>query len=177
MSPQAQFPVTLRRRQLQQKVVYDTITDEARSSSRPFIVVQMTQDDFFSTKALENAIVNRKRSQLKEPISWLNARQIQMRRDHPLSLFFLNTHEHLPDQEWIEVCLAKRGQTIAGILGTKLFDKPRCVTTAKKKDLMSLLPLVPPVHHQFFESIRAGGNVDNDADGHCAELDFQIEDE
>jgi len=42
---------------------------------------------------------------------------------------------------------------------------------------MCLLPLVPPVHHQFVQSIRAGGKVENDVNGHCAELDFETEDE
>jgi len=154
---------------------YDVIR-EARSSSKPFKVVEMTQNDFFSTAALEKAIVNRKTSTSKEPISWMNARQIQVRCDHPLSLFFRYTHDPLPDDAWIDISLAKRGQKIAGILGTNLFDAPRSVTTAKKKDL-SLLPFVPPIHHQFFQSIRAGGKVENDVDGHGAELDFEIEQE
>jgi len=155
---------------------YDVIR-EARSSSKPFKVVEMTQDDFFSTATLEKAIVNRKTSTSKEPISWMNAKQIQVRRDHPLFLFFRYTHDPLPDDAWIEISLAKRGQKIAGIIGTKLFDAPRSITTAKKKDLTSLLPLVPPIHHHFFQSIRAGGKAENDVDGHRAELDFEVEDE
>src|SRR6218665_808402 len=160
------------------------IIKEARTGKKPFSVTEMAQTNashqsyFLSTQDLERSIANRKVDTNKEKVSWLNAKQIRVVREKPKSLFFRYSHEE--EEEWKEVDLRKRGTTpsLGAISQSALYQGPRPISSLKKKDILSLLPLIPPCHHEFYTSILS---IDThgrgeDVDGLPDVLDFVVED-
>lgn len=76
--------------------------------------------------------------------------------------------------------LRKRGTTpsLGAISQSALYQGPRPISSLKKKDILSLLPLIPPCHHEFYTSILS---IDThgrgeDVDGLPDVLDFVVED-
>jgi len=86
------------------------VMTEARSKSKPFEVVTMQPDDFFSTKPLELGITNGKRDTNKDKVNWLKMRQIQYRRSDPKSLFYKCSHSI--EEDWKQLDLEKRGSCV-----------------------------------------------------------------
>lgn len=64
-------------------------------------------------------------------------------------------YSHKETEEWKEVDLGKRRTpaTLGAISQSALYDRLQPVASLKKKDLLSLLPLIPPCDHEFFSSI------------------------
>ena len=152
---------------------YDIMKD-ARVASCPFQVVEMFKEDFLSTKELEKTITNRKVTVDKLKLNWLNMRQIQVRRSDPASLFFRDTFDEV--EPWKEINIKRRGKNVADVIQTPLHNAPKCITAAKKKDILSLLELVPPRHHQFYRDLNDKENGrDDDVQGLPAVLDFDLE--
>jgi len=79
---------------------------EARCKSKPFEVVSMEQEDFFSTKPLELWIKNRKRDKNNDKVNWLKMRQIQYCR----SMFYKCSDG--TQEDWKQVDLEKRGSRV-----------------------------------------------------------------
>jgi len=148
------------------------IMKEAKVSSPSFDVVEMKREDFLSTKQLEGAITNRKHTVDGVKINWLNMRQIQVRREKEGSLFFRYTYSS--SEEWKEISIAKRGKKLQSVLQMPLYNSLRPLTDAKKRDIMSLMLLIPPIHHPFYESLKGAGKDDDDIDGLPADLDFEM---
>lgn len=42
---------------------------------------------------------------------------------------------------------------------TKLYQNPRPVTEAKKKDMLDLLQFIPPIHHQFYNNLQVSNTI------------------
>ena len=46
-----------------------------------------------------------------------------------------------------------------------LYLEPKVISKEKKKDLLSLLKLIPPVYHPLYKSLKTGEVSDDDLDG------------
>lgn len=154
---------------------YDIIA-EARSGSKPFIVHQMKQEDFLSTTTLETAIVNRKTTVDGQKVNWFEMRQIEVRRTDPMSLFYKTSHK--PEEPWKQIDLTRRGRSTAlsGITQKRLYEGPRAINPLKKKDLTSILHLVPSIYHDFYNNLATGKTTCSDSIEGLDKLDFELED-
>ena len=174
------------------------VMTEARSKSKPFEVVTMQPDDFFSTKPLELGITNGKRDTNKDKVNWLKMRQIQYRRSDPKSLFYKCSHsteedwkqvdhsteedwkqvDHSTQEDWKQVDLEKRGSCVnlTHIPLPKLYDRERQISQPNKNDLLSLLPYILPMHHEFYSNLPSTSKArEDDVDGFPDTLDFETE--
>lgn len=120
----------------------------------------MQREEFLSTNNLEKAITNRKRTICGRSFSWLNIRWLRFQRTEPLLFQFKETLD--PDAEFYKVNLSKKRtgkplQNLLNINQDKLYPSRRIVTEAKKKDMMDLLPFIPPVYHQFYRNLPLQG--------------------
>ncbi|CAF4825429.1 unnamed protein product [Pieris macdunnoughi] len=60
------------------------------------------------------------------------------------------------------VDLKKRGSTdMTGIKLDPLYPDGQSISCEKKKDLLDLLPFIPPVYHSFYTSIKDNAAVRN----------------
>jgi hypothetical protein len=154
---------------------YDIVA-EARSGAKPFTVVNMERTDMTSTLPLEQATTNRKKDSLNEKVNWLQMKQIQVRREHAKSLFV--RYSHAKNEPWKEIDLKKRAKStsLVDIEQPLLYSAPRKINPLKKKDLLSILHLVPPIYHRFYTDLQVTTKaVEEDIDGLGETVDFEIE--
>ena len=52
----------------------------------------------------------------------------------------------------------RKAQNLSAIILGQKYSGPNPVNPAKKNDLLKLLPLIPPIHHDFFKSIVTSRN-------------------
>lgn len=127
---------------------------QAKKTEPKFIVTEMEQNDFFSSKPLEQLIVNRKKSVSGEKINWFNIQKMVHKRENPfeLSVFKYSVGENLPAN------ISLKRNRIPGDFSTtklvQLFDEPRQISRLKYKDIQHLLKFVPEQYHWFYRSIR-----------------------
>jgi hypothetical protein len=67
--------------------------------------------------------------------------------------------------------------SLANIDQSPLHNGPRAIAEVKKKDLLTLLHLIPPCFHVFYKTIPVarGSDKDIDVDGFPSVLDFDLE--
>lgn len=88
--------------------------------------------------------------------SWLKIRWLRFQRDLPLQFQFKETLN--PETEFHIVDLSKKksvgrsSRGLTNVVQQPLYHTRRTVTAAKKKDMMDLLPYIPPVHHNFYKN-------------------------
>jgi len=154
---------------------YDIIA-ESRSGAKPFVVHQMKEEDFRSTATLETAIVNRKTNVDGQKVNWFEMRQIEVRRTDPMSLFYKTSHN--PEEEWKQIDLARRGRSTAlsGVTQKRLYEGPRAINPLKKKDLISMLHLVPSIYHDFYNNLTTSKTARSDSIEGLEKPDFELED-
>lgn len=140
----------------------------------PFHLTVMTSDDFLSTKNLENLVTRRKSDSNELPINWLKIQWLRYKKSHPFTIFFKETlMEDMPFSELDITPTKKRGRPVplSSIPMDKLYDGVRPVTKAKKKDMMDLLPYIPPISQEFFLQLQTSDTVEDI--GPLAEADEQ----
>lgn len=130
---------------------WTTVIKSARKKN-PFLTVEMTSDDFFSTKTLENAITNRKINERKSKVEWLKIQWLRYTSDtnHRFQYKYSNSQDVLFDT----VNVARRNVNSHTASLNLLYPNGRPIETKKKKDLIELLPYVPPIHHPFYEALK-----------------------
>lgn len=115
----------------------------------------MNHGDFLSTKNLESAIINCKKTVDDEPINWLQMRWIRLERMLPYTLQYKTTFSE--DFPFFRVNLKKSGvgrqAEFANIKQDNLYPSVRPITKENRADLMSLLKYIPPVHHYFYKNL------------------------
>lgn len=134
----------------------------------PFHVIQMTHQDFFSSKPLETATTNRKVTVTRLSVNWLKMRWIKLERSKPyLIQFKYNLDE---DMAFNSINIKKRNVGRPSILANLdqplLYPTIRSITKEKRKDMMDLLKYIPPVNHDYFKNLRTnrGDNALNTPD-------------
>ncbi|KAJ8891370.1 hypothetical protein PR048_010886 [Dryococelus australis] len=121
----------------------------------------MRHTDLFPTKELEESIVNRKKNVDGRNDNWLQMRWLRYEKSCALRLKYKSTLNH--DVEFDEINLAKAGKGRAALSLPKheelLFTQLRAETEAKKRDMLDLLPSIPPVYHPFFKHLPTVLNI------------------
>lgn len=115
-------------------------------ASRKFTVSQMSQEDFKSIDEMSKLMKNQIKGIRK--MQWLHFEKLS-----PYTLFYKETvNEDLPFTSTSLKKTTGRPQTTVQL--KPLYDGPINIKTPKFKDLMGLLPFIPPVHHQFYRGLR-----------------------
>lgn len=118
---------------------------------RPFKIISMTKDLFFSSQLLERNITNRKISVDKGKVEWLKMQWLLFHEIHPFKFFF--KYSNNPDVLFQEVDIKKRNSIMIEKLNM-LYPEGHAISDNKKKDLLELLNFIPPVHHSFYKELK-----------------------
>lgn len=102
---------------------------------------------------------------LKKPVSWLNMQWIRLLKNEPFMLYYKETlNEDFP---FSALCLksAKPGRPVSlgRIAMENLYHGPRPVTKEKKRDMLDLLPYIPPINHAYFQGLTTAEATVDDA--------------
>jgi len=128
----------------------------------------MKNSDFIDLDLLVKRLTNRKKSTDGSKVEWLKIQSIQFRKEMPKMMYYKYNVD--TETEWSSVDLSKnislRSRTLDAKPGTKvcltqLYVQPRAVINSKKlSDLKELLQFVPPVHHEFYNTLKSGNLSD-----------------
>lgn len=149
-------------------------------AKNPFIVNQMTKENFYDPKNILKNITKRDYDKTsKENVSWLLTHELKLSKTHEFSLFL----KYVSSESYFELNYGKLKRKSGTITSEKwtevqmgtLFPDGRQLTTAKKKDLLKILNLLPEEGQIYIRKITEGESEDNleDIDGFSA-LDFEI---
>lgn len=134
----------------------DIIKNAKRKKPR-YEVTRMERIEFLSTKALEEAIFNRKKDSANVPVNWLKIRWLRFERGQEFIIKFKETLSDLLPFRQINLQKPNQvGRNILSLSSVKqelLYPHRRPISLAKKKDMEDLLPYIPPIHHQFFKNL------------------------
>lgn len=117
----------------------------------PFKVVQMTQEDFFSTVLLEKDITNRKINGEGEKVEWLKFQWILFTNDKPYHMFYKYSNNEFVTFSCVN--LSKRIMAKPKEL-QKLYPNGHSIQKEKYNDLTELMQFIPPIHHDFYKNIK-----------------------
>ena len=132
--------------------------------SNKFSLTKMECNDFKSVSKLERSITRRKKNEHKDPVNWLKIQWIRLLKDRPYILFYkVALDEDILFSELnLKPARVGRPVSLANISQDLLYPRGRPVTESKKKDMMDLLPHIPPIKHDFFLSLRT--SLDREVD-------------
>lgn len=141
---------------------YDAITKSRRK--KPYCLKVMERDEIMSTKNLEKAITRRKKNTEGGKVSWHKIQWLRYLKEEPFKIFYKETLNDDMQFFAIDITPARRGRRLAhlGLVAIEpLYPGPRPVTAAKKRDMMDLLPYIPPINHEFFTALTDSASVDD----------------
>ncbi|CAG9773484.1 unnamed protein product [Ceutorhynchus assimilis] len=123
--------------------------------TRPFQVFQMKRTEFLSTKSLEDSIKNRKKNVGGETYSWLKIRWFRFERDSPFKFKYKETLNEMIDFNEVSLAKAGKGKQPVSLPENQdvLYPQRRIVTQQKKRDMLDLLPFIPPIRHAYFKNL------------------------
>lgn len=138
---------------------WQNIIKQAKKSDPAFELIEMEEEDFFTSSELEKLIVNRKKDASKDKINWFSFRSILYRIEDP----FILTFKTDDSEEEYSINLAREGvneQTFKKCSLHCLYPGGKEITTEKLRDLMQLLKYVPAEFHSFYSTIRSTPRLD-----------------
>lgn len=142
-----------RKRVVNNAFVVEDWINIVKATSKHFTVIQMKGDDFFSIEAMNKlTMTSVTKDEEGKTISWHNVRWLRVEKTQPLIMFFKETlNEDLPFRK---VSFKKRetGRPSAVTL-SNLHPDGVPIKAAKYKNLQELKPLIPPVHHTFYDNL------------------------
>lgn len=133
---------------------YRTVAKSRKKKA--FHVTVMTVEDFLSVDNILEKISKRKKDCEGHPVSWLKMQWIRYQKSEPFKILFKDTiSEEMPFSTLDFKPSAKKGRpvNVCKIVQGRLYRGLRPVTKEKKRDMMDLLPYIPPVHHNYFHSL------------------------
>lgn len=126
-------------------------SDIIAQSNKKFLVKNMKDDEFLSLDGIQPLFVKSVKG-IRE-MQWL-----QYRKNEPWTLFYKTTFfEDMPFSEYNMLSRTVTGRVpkeLPSLLPKRIKKK---IKATKYKDLLSLLPFVPPVHHMFYRSLHYEG--------------------
>ena len=135
---------------------FDIIRNAKRKKPR-YQLITMQRNEFLSTAALEESVINRKKDTNNIPLNWLKIRWMQFEKGQEFVLKFKETlSDLLPFRQINLQKPSLGGRNLVSLKNVKqelLYPNRRPITLAKKKDMNDLLPYIPPVHHHFFRNL------------------------
>ncbi|KAJ8720783.1 hypothetical protein PYW08_006248 [Mythimna loreyi] len=142
--------------------------------NKPMQVQRMKTEDFLSSANLEKKITNKKKATDGSKVSWLNTKEIMLKKDE-FSIFMQSNL----DNEHIEVNIKKSLRGNTGLITKQVMDplwpsgKP--ISEAKLNDLKSLLHLIPDDAQEYYKKLSGNSTVQDDIDGFSGTVDFEVE--
>lgn len=132
---------------------YDVIT-QCRKHDK-FILHEMKRENFVSIKNLQSAIKKQIRKNTnEEKVNWLQICWMRFLKDAPYTILYKTS---MKDKEFktINLLPTRPGRPLKfeKIALAPLYQDARPITYEKYKDMMQLLPYIPPVHHAYFETL------------------------
>lgn len=126
---------------------------QAKKTEPKFIVVEMSKQDFFSSKSLEKSIINRKNTISGDKINWFRFQKIIYDRENPL---LLKVVEYGFNNDVLSISLQKRStHKVFQQKNLKiLFPNGRFISKAKYNDLNKLIKNIPAEFHRFYRSLK-----------------------
>lgn len=118
-------------------------------ANKKFQVIRMSTKDFFSTESMNEY--------LKGSIDGISQFQwLRFTKAEPLIVYYKTSlNEDLEFQKY-DMAKPKAGRRPTSFTLKPLHEQPVAITTAKYKDLQSLLPFLPPIHHEFYKTLKHG---------------------
>lgn len=152
-------------------------------TKNPFKVTVMTRNDFINPSNILKNITKRDFDKTsKETVYWLKTHELQLDIERPFSLY-LRSNSNDPYYELNYAKLKRKSDTITSLEWHEiacglLYPDGKKLSVAKKKDLIKIMPYLPPQGANFFKEITGTDTEDfeDDYDGYCAE-DFDGIDE
>lgn len=138
------------------------IIASARKTNK-FLLVRMNSDEFLSAEKLAKAVTKRKKNINDDKVNWLRMQWLRFSKHKEYCIEYKYTlNEDMPFDA-IDLKPSKQGRppTFHLIQQGKLYDGPRTMATPKKRDMLFLLKYIPPVHHQFFRTIRGSSDQED----------------
>jgi len=127
----------------------------ARKKGEKFDVTEMPRTAFLDFKVLTKRVVNRKTNTLGEKVEWLKIRWMRFRKDSPYKMLYKYTVDDADEFKEVNFEKQRKGrQQDKPILQLPiLYPAGRLISQAKYKDIQDLMKYVPPIHHDFYNSI------------------------
>ncbi|CAG9819851.1 unnamed protein product [Phaedon cochleariae] len=138
----------------------------------------MESENFFSTAAIEKAIVNRKVDTENIKVNWLKIREIEVLKKKPFSIFMRTDFETAAQEINIE---KKRGMpsnysnSNFSKLLESLWPNGKPIAEKKLEDLKSLLCFIPKDAKKFYKNLIGDPYIEEDINGFNAQPDFPLE--
>lgn len=128
----------------------------------PLKVIEMEQIDFKSfSSLLSGPLVKRALDTDKEKINWLKMTWIRYDKTFGIIQFKYTLNKEAPfrilDLRKGPMRTRNRAELTSGVSNIRLpltYNGPLSIDSEKKKDLISLLPLLDPIYHQFFKDLK-----------------------
>ncbi|KAH9628494.1 hypothetical protein HF086_017320 [Spodoptera exigua] len=140
---------------------------------KPMIVDRLTKEDFLSSRNLETKITNRKKAVNGSKISWLDTKEIVLKKEEMYSIFMRNNL----DDELKEVSLKKNIRSRTVITKSDmdlLWPTGKAISEAKLSDIKSILHLIPNDAKDFYKTLTSS-DIEDDIDGFTGPIDFEVE--
>ena len=133
---------------------YYEIIKQCRQNDK-FNLYKMKCENFISTKYLENAIQKRKKKNTEgKKVNWLKICWLRFCKSAPYTISYKTSME---DTEFktLDLSPTVRGRPpkFERIALKCFYINARPITHEKYKDMMLLLPYIPPVHHKYFKTL------------------------
>lgn len=125
---------------------------QAKKNEPKFVVIEMKKQDFFSSKSLEDSIINRKKDAMGEKINWFKMQKLIYEKHSPLSLDFVEY-----GGASVKTIFLQKNCTpdeFASAQLAYLYTDIRPIALLKYKDLQALLKYVPEKYHGFYSSLK-----------------------
>lgn len=138
-----------------------------RASSKNFTVIEMNQSDFLDfASLLKGPLVLRKINTNGVPFKWHDVQWLRYDNQNNCEISYKTT---LTDEEFLSLSLQRRGQSITPEVVVKPITlEPVPINFEKKKDILSMLELIPKVFHEFYKNLKT--TKDNDIDPDLVEV-------
>lgn len=132
---------------------------KAACKKKPFVVHEITSDNFLSCEVLEKRVTNRKKTEKGEKVRWRDIVHIQLNKGDDLSMFYKYSYDK--NVNFNEVSLKKRraSDTVSAQLPI-LYKNGRKIDAKKLKDISELMHFIPPVAQEFYKQLHPAENID-----------------
>lgn len=124
---------------------------------KPFQVHEMSQEDFMSFSTIVRELLIRRTTDTEgRKINWLQMKWIRYEKTFGVILFKTSLDEE--NFRVLDLRRLKRGNKPKPVL-RKCYNGPLPINPLKKKDLLSLLPLIHTECHQFYMNLETSGRA------------------
>lgn len=139
---------------------FANVIKACRTKKAAFDVNFMSTEDFHSSENVTAMLTNRKKVD-GQTVSWLKIRSLRVSEETPNIMEYKYTHNEDIEYSKVSFCKRLKGRPaqLHNIVLDLKFPNGKPITTAKKNDLLSMLCLIPPMYHGFYNNICSEENT------------------